>query len=88
VRNTHDITMPSIMSSIILGILISGKADFAEPDARTEPPTAMGVTTASGAEWTPEEVRAVLGGGAVHPAGLPAAQPVSRRRTHRSMPVS
>jgi hypothetical protein len=32
--------MPSIMSSIILGILTSGKADLAEPDARTEPPTA------------------------------------------------
>jgi hypothetical protein len=32
--------MPSIMSSIIFGILTSGKEDFAEPDARTEPPTA------------------------------------------------
>ncbi len=28
------------MSSIIPGILVSGKANSAEPDARTEPPTA------------------------------------------------
>jgi len=34
------------MPDIIPGILISGKADCAEPDARTEPPTA---TARSGA---------------------------------------
>jgi hypothetical protein len=34
VRDTHDITMLSIMLSIILGILALGNADCAEPDAR------------------------------------------------------